>query len=464
MRGGNGSARRNPGPRLGESCVDSVGAVKVALKTYVAVASLAVPLLVASYHASSRGSYEFGTRFSTALLMVYGLLFLVSAFVVGIPTAVERWRQAITASCVASAAPLIIASLFFIVYDPLIPRFIVIATPVIVGVVFFSACALNILVARRNEYDVVIAILDDAEAELLDRQDPDQYEKKFVIAAIHAPAEIALEGPSTLEDLVTRSAANLIVLSETAQLNESVVAQAARLHEQGFRVRGLISFWDEWLGKLPLSELERTGLWFDIQDLHDSFYPRTKRLLDLVFSLLLLPLLLVVAPLAWLANRFGDRGPLLFSQQRVGHRGDRFSILKFRTMSVNAALDGGGEWTQENDDRITSLGRFLRATHLDELPQVVNIVRGELSIVGPRPEQARYVAELTEKVPFYGLRHTVRPGLTGWAQVKYPYGASIDDAIEKLQYELYYVRHQSLSLDLRVCVRTVAVIVLGPRR
>lgn len=447
-----------------EQCVDSVTPVTVALKTYVAVASLAVPLLVASYDASSRGSYEFGSRFGIAWLIAYGLLFLASAFVVGIPTVVERWRQAITASSVAAAAPLIIASLFFILYDPLIPRFIITATPLVLSVVFFTACATNILVERRNDRDVVVAVLDDAEAEFLDRQDPEQFEKKFVVGVVRAPAAIALEGPSTLEDLVKQSAANLVVLSETAQLNESVVAQAARLHEQGLRVRGLLSFCDEWLGKVPLSELERTALWFDIQDLHDRFYPRSKRLMDLGLSLLLLPLLLLVAPLVWLANRLGDGGPLLFSQQRVGHRGDQFSILKFRTMSVNNSSDGIGEWTKENDDRITSLGRFLRATHLDELPQLVNIMRGELSIVGPRPEQARYVAELTEKVPFYGLRHTVRPGLTGWAQVKYPYGASIDDAIEKLQYELYYVRHQSLSLDLRVCIRTVAAMIFGRGR
>ena len=444
--------------------VDSVGWVKIALKGYVAIASLAVPFIFASYHASSRGGYEFGSRFSLVWLGVYGLLFIVSAFVVGIPTVIERWRQAVTASVGAALAPLVVASLFFILYDPLIPRFIITATPLILGGVFFSACAINILVERRSDRDIVVAVLDDAEAEFLRRQDPAERERKFVLATIRCPSDIALDGPSSLEGLVAAAEANLIVLSETAQLNESVVAQAARLHERGLRVRGLIAFCDEWLGKLPLSELERTVLWFDIQDLHDSFYPRIKRLMDIGMALALLPILVLVVPLVWLANLVGDRGPLIFAQRRVGHRGETFMILKFRTMTVNSDSDGGGEWTRENDERITSLGRFLRATHLDELPQLLNILRGDLSIVGPRPEQAHYVEQLSEKVPFYGLRHTVRPGLTGWAQVKYPYGASIDDAIEKLQYELYYVRHQSLSLDAKVCVRTGASILMGRGR
>jgi lipopolysaccharide/colanic/teichoic acid biosynthesis glycosyltransferase len=117
--------------------------------------------------------------------------------------------------------------------------------------------------------------------------------------------------------------------------------------------------------------------------------------------------------------------------------------------------DGPTEWTTEDDPRITRFGRVLRVTHVDELPQVWNMIRGDLSIVGPRPEQPRYVDELTEKIPFYGLRHLVRPGLTGWAQVKYPYGADEIDAMEKLQYEFYYLRHQSLTLDLRIIGRTI---------
>jgi lipopolysaccharide/colanic/teichoic acid biosynthesis glycosyltransferase len=150
---------------------------------------------------------------------------------------------------------------------------------------------------------------------------------------------------------------------------------------------------------------------------------------------------------------------LIFRQQRVGRGASAITILKFRTM--RGASDGAGDWTEVNDPRITPFGKLLRRTHVDELPQVLNILRGDLSLVGPRPEQLHYVDQLSEKLPFYRLRHLVRPGLTGWAQVKYPYAASDADAMEKLQYEFYYLRHQSLMFDLKIATRTVRTVVLG---
>jgi lipopolysaccharide/colanic/teichoic acid biosynthesis glycosyltransferase len=157
----------------------------------------------------------------------------------------------------------------------------------------------------------------------------------------------------------------------------------------------------------------------------------------------------------WLANLKGNRGPLLYRQERVGKGGAIFTILKFRTMTPRPSGDLVNEWTVEDDPRITPVGRLLRRSHLDELPQVVNVLRGDLSIVGPRPEQPHYVAELSEKLPFYGLRHLVRPGLTGWAQVKYGYAGNESDALEKLQYEFWYLRHQSLRTDVRIVGRTI---------
>jgi lipopolysaccharide/colanic/teichoic acid biosynthesis glycosyltransferase len=146
---------------------------------------------------------------------------------------------------------------------------------------------------------------------------------------------------------------------------------------------------------------------------------------------------------------------LLYRQQRVGKGGKVFTIFKFRTMAPRPTGEPANEWTTPDDPRITSFGRLLRRTHIDELPQVVNILRGELGVVGPRPEQPHYVAELEAKLPFYGLRHLVRPGLTGWAQVKYGYAGSETDALEKLQYEFWYLRHQSLRTDARIIGRTV---------
>nr|WP_249419747.1 sugar transferase [Rhabdothermincola salaria] len=170
----------------------------------------------------------------------------------------------------------------------------------------------------------------------------------------------------------------------------------------------------------------------------------------------------VAVPFVAMGDLVANRGPLLFRQERVGKRGQTFRILKFRTMAPNQ--DGGsgaGEWTRPDDTRVTPFGNLLRRTHVDELPQAINILRGDLSVVGPRPEQPHYVAELSERLPYYDLRHLVRPGLTGWAQVKYPYGADETDAKEKLQYEFWYLRHQGMALDLRIVSRTIRSVLRG---
>jgi lipopolysaccharide/colanic/teichoic acid biosynthesis glycosyltransferase len=191
---------------------------------------------------------------------------------------------------------------------------------------------------------------------------------------------------------------------------------------------------------------------FDIGEVHRARYGRVKRILDVVAGAVGMIVLLVLIPVVIVGNWFGNRGTLLYHQPRVGKNGRVFEIFKFRTMRPGR---DSSEWTATDDPRITPFGAWLRRTHLDELPQVINIFRGHLSVVGPRPEQPRYVETLETKLAFYRLRHLVRPGLTGWAQVKYEYGATDGDALEKLQYEFYYLRHQGLALDLRIIGRTL---------
>jgi lipopolysaccharide/colanic/teichoic acid biosynthesis glycosyltransferase len=256
---------------------------------------------------------------------------------------------------------------------------------------------------------------------------------------------------------------SVVVLDRDAQSSDSVVAQAAELHGRGLRVRTLSMFYEQWLGKLPVGELERSSLLFDISEVHRLHYARVKRLIDLgaaaVGVLVLAPVCLAVM----VGNRVGNRGPLFYAQLRVGKDGKPFSILKFRTMREARAGDGTG-WTQQEDPRVTPFGAILRRIHVDELPQMVNIFRGHLSFVGPRPEQPHYVDALAEKLPFYELRHIVRPGLTGWAQVKFGYAGDETDALEKLQFDFYYLRHQSLGLDFRILGRTVRHVMGGGGR
>ncbi len=183
-----------------------------------------------------------------------------------------------------------------------------------------------------------------------------------------------------------------------------------------------------------------------------------RSLCQLIIALFSLPVFILLVPLILLANRLTAPGDLLYRQERIGQGGRRFQILKFRTMVMDAEKYTGAVWTKEEDPRITPIGYFLRPTHLDELPQIWNVLKGEMNIIGPRPERPYFVNKLCEQIPLYDVRHTVKPGITGWAQVNYGYGASIEDACIKLEYDLFYIKHQGLYLDFLTLLKTVFVI------
>jgi exopolysaccharide biosynthesis polyprenyl glycosylphosphotransferase len=170
-----------------------------------------------------------------------------------------------------------------------------------------------------------------------------------------------------------------------------------------------------------------------------------------------LPIMLVVA----LAVKLTSHGSVLYHQERIGQYGRVFTVHKFRSMLDNAEAATGPVWASEKDPRVTPVGRVLRRTRLDELPQLWNVLIGDMSLVGPRPERPAFVEQLTKEIPFYGQRHTVRPGLTGWAQVRYTYGATVEDALEKLQYDLFYIKNESVALDLFVLVATIKTVLLS---
>ncbi|MEZ5406819.1 MAG: sugar transferase [Acidimicrobiales bacterium] len=277
-------------------------------------------------------------------------------------------------------------------------------------------------------------------------------------------ARLGPDGRTPLLDAAGAAGATVVVLDTAAQSDDGIVAQAAELHRRGVRVRTLALFYEGWLGKLPVAELARVSLLFDIGEVHRLGYMRAKRVVDLALGVVGLPVLVAALPLVWLGDRLGNPGPLLFHQRRVGRDGEPFTIWKFRTMVPGPPADAASPWTAEDDPRVTPFGRLLRRSHLDELPQLVNVLRGELSIVGPRPEQPHYVEELRGKIAFYDVRHLVRPGLTGWAQVKQGYAADEHDALEKLQYDVFYLRRQGLGLDLRILWRTVRGVVGGDGR
>ena len=416
-----------------------------------------VVLGLSKIHATAH-AYDFSASSRFAWSLTYIALLCVAAYGAGLPELPGNRRSAaLTAAASTAAAAFAMSILQLLAGSALLPRFVVFGTPLLL-VPFAVVCS---SLARRGrerdeQRDRVVAVAGPEESANLSRELDAQPERPAVLGWVLAPAEAVSEGngDQPLVDVVRAAKATAVVLDRAALADDSIVAQAARLHEAGVRVRTLSLFYDQWLGKLPLSELERISLFFDIGELHRVRYGRIKHILDAVAAGVGVVVLVVATPAVWLGNRLANQGPLLYRQTRVGKGGKEFEILKFRTMRPAQPGDSTA-WTAEDDPRITRFGAWLRKSHLDELPQVVNIIRGDLSVVGPRPEQPQYVRELEAKIPFYGLRHLVRPGLTGWAQVKYPYGASEGDALEKLQYEFYYLRHQSLSMDLRITGRTL---------
>ena len=271
-----------------------------------------------------------------------------------------------------------------------------------------------------------------------------------------------LDTQETLVELVVRLQISEIILAVRDRREGGMPVQEllkCKLH--GIRILELSSFFERENGHLQIDSMNASWM-----ILAEGFYQgimrdTIKRLFDLVVSTTLLVVSLPIMALTALFIKLESPGPMLYRQERVGQGCRHFTILKFRSMCVDAEKDGKPRWARQNDSRITFTGRLIRRTRIDELPQIFNVFFGDMSFVGPRPERPYFVEDLTQKIPYYGIRHTVKPGITGWAQVRYPYGASDEDAMHKLQYDLYYVKNHSLFLDLMILFQTAQVVLWG---
>lgn len=413
----------------------------------------AVVLGLGKVHAKYLGFYDFTNSTAFAWSAAYVLLLAGAAYGVGLPDLPRTVHQALWSALGAAALAAVAVSLVQLALgSQLLPRFVVFWTAVFL-VPGWSLTSLIAAGGRRRERsrDRVLLVADGEDVLRVRSDLASDPERRATIVRVLAPDEAAR--PGAVAAVTAEASATLVVLAREALIDDAVIEQVAGLHEQGLRVRTLTLFYDEWLGKLPLSELERVALMFDIGEIHRAQYGRVKRAMDLVVVAVALPLFLASLPIVVIGNAFANRGPLFYRQRRVGRHNQEFTIWKYRTMVADDTT--ATEWTTDSDPRVTPFGRVLRRTHADELPQAINLLRGELTTVGPRPEQPHYVELLTEKIRFYPLRHLVRPGITGWAQVKYDYGSTEGDAMEKLQHEFWYLRHQSLTLDMRIVGRTV---------
>ena len=233
----------------------------------------------------------------------------------------------------------------------------------------------------------------------------------------------------------------------------------------GLQFYNYLEFYEMYENKLPVSHL--SSKWFlensGFEIYYNNFNLRAKRLLDLIFTIIIgictLPLMIMAAIIVKLESK----GPIFFVQERIGEGNKKFNIVKFRSMTTDAEKNGP-QWASKNDNRVTRWGKIMRATRIDELPQLWNVLRGEMSFVGPRPEREYFIQQLEKEIPYYNLRHTVKPGLTGWAQVMYPYGASVEDAYRKLQYDLYYIKHHDIIFDIKVLLKTITIVIFGKGR
>jgi sugar transferase (PEP-CTERM system associated) len=266
---------------------------------------------------------------------------------------------------------------------------------------------------------------------------------------------------------------SLLDTAHELNVNEIVIAVQERrggvlpLHElldcklSGIDVLDLASYFERALGQIRLDSLKAGWLIFGDGFRQNLLRIFVKRVFDIIAAIILLLLASPVALVAALLIAIEDGFPIFYTQERVGLNGRLFKVVKFRSMRRDAESDGKPRWATSNDDRTTRVGRIIRKLRIDELPQLYSVLKGDMSLVGPRPERPYFVEKLTHDIPFYAVRHSVKPGLTGWAQVSYSYGSSVDDSVQKLQYDLYYVKNHTLFLDVLILFETIGVVLTG---
>lgn len=305
---------------------------------------------------------------------------------------------------------------------------------------------------------------DWAASEIVNTIEADDSDAYAVVGVIGEPhelgkqvgsSEVVGDGEDILRFITTQNVSELII-SSTRDLTGTTFQGVMDAYERGISITPMPILYERMTGRVPVKSVNDN--WTVVLPIGQSDrlnpYPLLKRFMDVTISLLLIPPFLLILPLIALIIKVDSRGPIFYLQTRVGLNGRPFRIVKFRTMTRDAEKQTGAVFAQKNDPRVTRFGTLMRKTRIDELPQLYNVIKGDMSLVGPRPERPEHVIRLEKKIPFYRTRHIIRPGVTGWAQVRYHYGSTDEDAMVKLQYDLYYIRHQSLSLDINIIIRT----------
>ncbi|WP_299276281.1 sugar transferase [uncultured Psychroserpens sp.] len=300
----------------------------------------------------------------------------------------------------------------------------------------------------------------------LNQSDPNYKIVGFINSETETDSPIKFKGlkefeSSMLMEVIKKEKISEILIASynSETITPEIYHDLITLLDQGFTIREYTQVFEEITYRVPIQFVGKDFYkYFPFsRSNQNTLYLFFHRTFDIAFSVIGLIFGLCILPLIFLGNIIANKGPLFYFQERVGQNGKLFQIVKLRSMVVNAET-GGAKWAQKNDSRITKFGMFLRRSRLDEIPQFINVLRGDMSIIGPRPERPFFVNELSRIIPFYETRHIVKPGLTGWAQVNTRYGSSVDDSLTKLQYDLYYIKHRSLFLDINIIVKTLSTI------
>lgn len=264
-----------------------------------------------------------------------------------------------------------------------------------------------------------------------------------------------------MPSVVRQNDISLIVNAITHEKHADLIKALINCSWNGIEIVDMPTLYEQLTGKIPFKHINDMWMLHVVISKPKLYGKLVKPVVEILFTLILFVLFMPVMVVIALLIKIDSHGHIFYTQERIGKDGKGFTIIKFRTMVENAELTTGAVYSSDNDLRITKIGKFLRKWRLDEIPQLLNVIKGEMSLVGPRPERHVFIREFEEKIPFYTQRLAVRPGLTGWAQVKYPYASSIEQTEEKLQYDLYYIKNMSFMLDFVVLLKTIKVIFFG---
>ena len=340
---------------------------------------------------------------------------------------------------------------------------------IIVSILLWRLVYINLIESPRF-YKRVLLVGEisniDGLVKALNTSDPNYKIVGFINSEASTPESVKFKG---LKEYQAKDFLNVIEKERISEVlvasfnSEAIIAEVYHdlmmLLERGFKIREYTQVYEELLHRVPIQFVGKDFYkYFPFSRSNENkLYIFFQRAFDIFLAIIGLTIGNLILPFILIGNMIANKGPLLYIQERIGRNGKPFKIIKLRTMVVNAEKDGV-KWAKKDDKRITKFGKFLRKSRLDEIPQFYNVLKGDMSVIGPRPERPFFVNELARIIPFYETRHIIKPGLTGWAQVKTRYGSSIDDSLTKLQYDLYYIKHRSVFLDFNIAIKTLSTI------